>query len=224
MVDLDEFRERGFVRLPGAVAPEVAAQVNTFATELVAPTSRPWVIGQATVYDFPPLVEAISSPVRQAMDALLGHGRWFPDANWGFPTRFPGPVPVGWHIDGDWFHHHIDSDEQVLTPIFLWHDVTEEDAPTLLVPGSHVRVACLLDSREPGGLSGSEHLDAVHGLIGDDRSVPAVGDAGDVYLCHPLLAHSIHPVGPASRARRVISNVAIHGRGRRRLDEMPWIE
>jgi hypothetical protein len=43
-----------------------------------------------------------------------------------------------------------------------------------------------------------------------EDAVPATGTAGDVYICHPFLAHSVNPVGP--RRRRVISNVCVHGR------------
>lgn len=223
VVDLDEFRERGFIRIDGALPLQLAATVNTFATELVQDDGSPWALGQATVYDFPPLAHAISPSVRQSFDLVLGTGSWFVDSNWGFPTRFHGTVEPGWHIDGDWFNHHIDSPEQVLTPIYLWHDVGDEDSPTLLMPGSHVRVAEMLLDREPDGMPGAAHLQAVHGLIedGGDGAVPAVGSAGDVYLCHPLLAHSINPESPGA-ARRVVSNVCVHGRGRRRLDELPW--
>lgn len=205
----------------GAVTRDLAASVHAFATDLVPDTGSAWSLGQTTVYDFPPLAHAISPPVRQAFDMLLGSGSWFVDSNWGFPTRFAGAVEHGWHIDGDWFDHHLDSPEQVLTPIFLWHDVGEDDAPTLLVPGSHLRVAELLVALEPAGMPGAAHLQAVHEVISGDDAIPAVGEAGDVYVCHPLLAHSIHPLGLAS-GRRVVSNVCVHGRRRRRLDELPW--
>jgi Phytanoyl-CoA dioxygenase (PhyH) len=221
VLDLDEFRARGFVRVRGAVPRDLAAGVHSFATELVPDDGSAWSLGQTTVYDFPSLAHAISPIVRQAFDALLGQGGWFVDANWGFPTRFGGSVEVGWHVDGDWFHHHIDSPEQVLTPIFLWHDVGEDDAPTLLAPGSHVRVAEMLAELEPTGMPGAAHRQAVHPIVDGAEAVPAVGDAGDVYACHPLLAHSIHPDGPAG-GRRVVSNVCVHGRRRRPLDQLPW--
>lgn len=40
----------------------------------------------------------------------------------GFPTWFPGQEHLLWHIDGDWFTHHLTSGEQVLTPMFLWQE------------------------------------------------------------------------------------------------------
>lgn len=221
VIDLDQFRELGFVKLDRAVPQEVAAQIRAFAEEVVPPDGSPWCLGQATVYDFAPLVAAISPAVKDAFNSILGSGAWFVDSNWGFPTRFPGPIQLGWHIDGNWFQHHIDSGDQVLSPLYLWQDVGDEDGPTLLVPGSQKRVAQLIIELEPEGLPGPAHLQSVHSLIDGSDAMPATGRAGDVYLFHPLLAHSINPDGPPS-GRRVVSNVCVHGRQRRRLDELPW--
>jgi hypothetical protein len=205
VLDVDEFIERGYVHLPGAVDPAVAAEVRQFAEALVVPSGEPWQHGLATVYDVPTLVQTVSPAVRAGFDAVLGPGRWFVDAVWGFPTRFPGPSESKWHFDGDWFTHHLGSNEQVLAPLFLWQDVGDDDSPTLLRPGSHHAVARLVAAAEPDGIPGSAtQVD----LEGCTEVVPAVGRAGDVYLCHPFLLHGINPVGP--RERRVLSNVTVH--------------
>jgi hypothetical protein len=205
VLDVDEFIERGYAHLPGAVVPAVAEEVRQAAEALVAPAGEPWQLGLASVYDVPALVDALSPAVRAGFDAVLGDGRWFLDAVWGFPTRFPGPAESIWHFDGDWFTHHLWSNEQVLAPLFLWQDVGDDDSPTLLRPGSHHPVARLVAAAEPRGIPGSGTQVDVEGC---PEVVPAVGRAGDVYLCHPFLLHAVNPVGP--RARRVISNVTVH--------------
>ena len=57
----------------------------------------------------------------------------------------------------------------------------------------------------------------IHERLHIETTVEATGSAGDVFVCHPFLAHSINPVGPA-RARH-ISNVAVHGFAPLDLDE-----
>jgi hypothetical protein len=78
-VDVDEFVDRGFVRLASAVPPAVVAEVRAFAVQAV-PAQAAWALGQATVYDLPCLVDALSPPVRAGFDAIVGPGRWFVDA------------------------------------------------------------------------------------------------------------------------------------------------
>jgi hypothetical protein len=217
LVDRDEFVDRGFVRLRNAVPDDVVRAVRAAAQRLVPDEAdAPWKIGMASVYDLPVLAHAVSPLVRRAVDALVGRGRWHFAAMWGFPTRFPGPIDPLWHIDGDWFTHHLVSGDQVLTPIFFWDHVGPQDGPTLLCPGSHLEVARLIESREPEGIPGSEIALAVHSRVACERPVPAIGSSGDVMLCHPFLAHTINPAG--STRGRYISNVAVHGVALR-LDE-----
>jgi hypothetical protein len=209
-VDIESFITAGYVTVRGAVAENVAARIRSAAAELVpASGTSPWQLGQSSVYDTPTLLQAVTKQLREAFDALAGVGRWHVAANWGFPTRFPGPCRTLWHIDGDWFTHHVNSGEQILTPIFLWDDVGLDDGPTLLGRGSHRAVAKLLADHEPDGIPGHEIAAVVHEAITPSDIVPATGAAGDVIICHPFLAHSINPAGP--RSARYISNVAVHG-------------
>ena len=155
-IDIDGFVERGFVRLPGAVPREAAQRLRVAAQDLVgaAGPGETWRLGQASVYDLPALIDAATPAIRAAFDVLAGTNQWHLAANWGFPTRFPGHCETLWHIDGDWFTHHVTSGDQVLTPIFLWDDVDVDDGPTVLGVGSHLAVARLLARSEPDGISG----------------------------------------------------------------------
>ena len=135
---------------------EAAQRLRVAAQRLLgeAGPGEPWRLGQASVYDLPALIDAATPAIRDAFDVLAGTNQWHLAANWGFPTRFPGHCQTLWHIDGDWFTHHVTSGEQVLTPIFLWDDVDVDDGPTLLGVGSHLAVARLLARSEPDGISG----------------------------------------------------------------------
>ena len=210
-IDVEGFIEDGFTVLRGAVPRTVAAAVLAVLESTAEPShGEAWRIEQRSIYDMPILVEAVTEAVRACFDALAGTGGWHLAANWGFPWRCPGPIEAMWHIDGDWFTHHVWSGEQMLTPIFLWHDVDQDGGPTLLARGTHREVARLLASREPEGVPGDRIGRAVHEAINVVDAVPATGTAGDVYVCHPFLGHSFSPIGPAEP--RVISNVCVHGR------------
>jgi hypothetical protein len=208
-IDVDSFIADGFVRVPGAVPRRVADKIRERAALLVADgPDVSWRLGMTSVYDLPILIDAVTPKVRAAFDALLGFGRWHVDGTWGFPTRFPGPCESLWHIDGDWFTHHVTSGEQALTVIFLWSDVGLDDSPTLLGVGSHHAVARLLAEHEPEGISGADIGRTVHANVHPETIVTATGDAGDVIVCHPFLAHAINPSGPTSA--RFISNALVH--------------
>jgi hypothetical protein len=210
-IDVESFMEDGYVRIPGAVPQRLARQIGEQAALLVGASSgASWRLGVVSVYDLPVLVDAVTPAVRAAFDALIGTGRWHVAATWGFPTRFPGASDALWHIDGDWFTHHVTSGEQVLTPIFLWSDVGIDDSPTLLAVGSHVDVARLLADHEPEGVSGAHIGQVVDSTVARHELAAATGEAGDLIVCHPFLAHSINPTGPARP--RFISNVAVHGK------------
>jgi hypothetical protein len=77
--------------------------------------------------------------------------------------------------------------------LFLFSDVTENDAPTRIRVGSHLRVPRLLHPAGEEGLSfmkvSAAASEATHGM----QETTATGIAGTVYLCHPFLVHSAQP-------------------------------
>jgi hypothetical protein len=157
--------------------------------------------------------DAVNTPVLfDAFDKLVGPGRWKPRPNVGmFVVRFPSsadPGDLGWHIDasippesGDFDgRHHGDRDYsqwrvnltsrgRALLMLFLFSDVTEDDAPTRVRVGSHHDVARLL---APLGERPTVPPPLTH--VGAQRPVAlATGEAGTVYLCHPFLVHAGQP-------------------------------
>jgi hypothetical protein len=132
----------------------------------------------------------------------VGKGKWIPCMSIGtFPIRFPStddPGDTGWHVDASFpgtdpnnyfnWRININSKGRGLLMLFLFSDVTEFDAPTKILKGSHVDVARLLKPEGDTGLTFMELAMKLPELSGRVE-VPATGKAGTVYLCHPFLVH-----------------------------------
>ncbi|GLW08064.1 phytanoyl-CoA dioxygenase [Microtetraspora sp. NBRC 13810] len=132
-----------------------------------------------------------------AITELVGPGRWRGERTWGFwPVNFSfgadrphGAVPAeGWHVDGNWFRHTVDSPRQGLLLIGLFSDVAPNGGGTTVAEGSHRRTARVL-ARHPEGMTHLELFDAVLSEpIGNFTEL--TGSAGDVVLAHPFLFHT----------------------------------
>jgi len=73
--------------------------------------------------------------------------------------------------------------------LFLFSDVTDKDAPTLIKVGSHLEVARILEPEGEKGLSFMELAERIN-TISTNEDFCATGKAGTVYLCHPFLVHA----------------------------------
>jgi hypothetical protein len=106
-----------------------------------------------------------------AFDELVGVGRWVPRTSLGgFPIRFPHsdhPADTGWHVDAsfppdrpveamgahfDW-RINLRSEGRALLMLFRFSDVDEQDAPTRIRVGSHLRIPRLLAPARDDGMS-----------------------------------------------------------------------
>jgi hypothetical protein len=134
---------------------------------------------------------------------LVDPDTWDTRPNLGaFVVRFPSendPGDAGWHIDssfqppGDdrWFVNYR-SKHRALLLLCLLSEVGPDDAPSRLIPGSHLEMARLLAPAGETGLPGA--------FAGQDSQIPlpastdpqvvATGSAGDVFVCHPFLVHA----------------------------------
>ncbi|GDY14361.1 hypothetical protein LBMAG53_32390 [Planctomycetota bacterium] len=129
----------------------------------------------------------------------------------------------GWHKDGDFFLHFLDSPEQGLLTIILWNDVVHRGGPTYLAADS-VGVMARFLAEHPEGVNPLAHEQPEHGpgfplheLVGQCRDFrEATGSAGDVYLMHPYILHasSANPL----RRPRFITNPPILLREPMRFD------
>ncbi len=158
----------------------------------------------------PAVLDCFTDRLADAVEQLVGRDRWLGDRRWGFwPVNFsygvdgPSSVPnCGWHIDGNWFRHTLDSPRQGLLIVGLFSDIAPGWGGTVISLGSHRRTARVL-ADHPEGLHHRRLFDEVLSEpLGNFREV--TGRAGDVLLAHPFLFHTrgFKRGGPP----RVISN------------------
>jgi hypothetical protein len=204
-----DFISDGFVKVEGAFPRELADECRAILWKDTgcdpgdpATWTRP-VIRIGGHGEEPFTRAAGTRPLHEAFDQIVGEGRWVPrEGLGGFPIRFPVPEPPGddgWHIDAsipdddpadfDTYRANLWSDGRALLMLFLFSDVGEDDAPTRIRVGSHLRVPKIL---KPFGRAGANWRDypQLPDLTADLPEALATGRAGDVYLCHPFLVHA----------------------------------
>jgi hypothetical protein len=210
---IQQFIQDGFVRIDRAFPRELAEEGRAIMWRDIPFDPRDSTTWTKPVIRLPgygqePFRAAANTPVlHAAFDQLVGKNRWLPSSGLGtFPVRFPhpdDPGDAGWHVDvsfpgddGDpnekndfssW-RANVTSRGRALLMLFLFSDVGEFDAPTRIKVGSHLDIARFL---EPAGEAGMSHgmLDQLGAAL--DRPLAlATGEAGTVYLCHPLLVHA----------------------------------
>jgi hypothetical protein len=102
------------------------------------------------------------------------------------------PRSPGWHKDGDFFRHFLDSPEQGLLTLVLWSDVAHQGGATFVAADSVAPIAGFLAERPEGVLppvlGNSPQYGDLIGQCGD--FVEATGEVGDVYLLHPFVLHA----------------------------------
>ena len=119
------------------------------------------------------------------------------------PWQPPSPKVQGWHKDGDWFRHFLDTSEQGLLSVVIWSDIYPQSGGTFVACDSVKHVAQRLfehpEGLSPGGFGG---------LIEKcEDFIELTGNAGDFVLLHPFVLHSASQ-NPSGRAR-FITNPAV---------------
>ena len=208
---IDNFINDGFVEIPDAFPTELADECRVIlweATQCDPNNPETWIqpvirIGELGLE---PFKKAANTPVLlKAFDQLAGKNNWFPRVSLGsFAIRFPSKAPApdtGWHVDssfpGDYqdpnnymeWRINFQSKGRALLMLFLFSDVSEQDAPTVVRVGSHFDVAKILEPEGVKGLSFMELAQKLNSLPKLDE-VLATGNAGTVYLCHPFIVHA----------------------------------
>lgn len=206
---IEHFITNGFVRIDNAFSSataEEAREILWLDMNVNRHDRATWTkpVIWLGMYSQKPFTEAANTPVlHQAFDQLIGPGKWIPCNSMGtFPVRFPSPDDpgdTGWHVDAsfpgsnpdDYFSWRINyrSKNRALLMLFLFSDTGTDDAPTRIREGSHLHVARLL---EPYGAEGLSFMELARKLkdLPESPEVLATGNAGTVYLCHPLLVHA----------------------------------
>ena len=210
---VEAFVEQGFVKLEGAFPRAVADAARAVLWRDTGcdpddPSTWTQPVIRLGMYPFGPFVEAANTEIlRSAFDTLVGPGRWLPCTSMGtFPVRFPSPDDpgdAGWHVDVSFgleapdfleWRANVRSKGRALLMLFLFSDVSEDDAPTRIRVGSHVDVARVLAPAGDAGLSLRELVSSGCFDGPAHREIAlATGEAGTVYLCHPFLVHAAQP-------------------------------
>lgn len=209
--EIESFIRDGFVRIDNAFSTETAAAAREILWRDCGcdPNNRStWTRPVIRLLDYPqqPFKEAANTAIlHRCFDQLVGEDRWVPRESLGtFPIRFPhpdDPGDTGWHVDAsfppdpptdNYLHWRVNvlSKGRALLMLFLFSDVSGDDAPTRIRIGSHLTVARLL---APAGEQGMSMIDvSVNAELATQGAteVLATGNAGTVYLCHPFLLHA----------------------------------
>ena len=121
------------------------------------------------------------------------------------PWQPPSARVAGWHKDGDFFRHFLDSPEQGLLTVVLWSDIEPRSGGTFVATDSVPPIARLLANHPEGLLPGEVGF----GTLVDrcSRFVELTGRTGDVVLLHPYILHSAS-YNPSGRPR-FITNPAV---------------
>ncbi len=119
------------------------------------------------------------------------------------PFETPNQDRGGWHKDGDWFRHFLDSPEQALLSIVVWQDIGPRGGATYIAPDSIKLVAEALRVKPEG-----EVTHPFGKLIKQcTQFVEVAGRAGDVVLMNPFMLHTAS--ANHSGIARFITNPAV---------------
>ena len=210
---IEAFLEHGFIVLKDCFPRELAEEWTAFAYKRLG-----YDPGDATTWEEPrlhlPAMNRVSirEIAPKAFDAICdlvgGEDRLAnPDPGWGdgfvinsfeadSPWQPPSPAVQGWHKDGDFFRHFLDSPEQGLLTIVIWSDIHARSGGTFIAGDSVQHVAKRLYEHPEGLLSGD-----FTGLIEKSQEFTELtGSAGDFVLLHPFILHSASR-NPSGRAR-----------------------
>ncbi|WP_234995959.1 phytanoyl-CoA dioxygenase family protein [Streptoalloteichus hindustanus] len=207
---VERFVTDGFVHLAGAFPRELADAGRALlwrATGLDPDDPATWtqpVVRLGGFADEPFRLAANTPVLHSAFDQLVGAGRWVPRHSLGtFPVRFPSdddPGDAGWHVeasfltdDGSAYRLNLRSRGRALLMLFLFSDISEDDAPTRIRVGSHLDVPALLAPAGDEGVDPFAFGPVAEAATAHRPLALATGAAGDVYLCHPFLVHAAQP-------------------------------
>ena len=206
---INQFINDGYIKIEGAFPREIADECRAILwKETGCDPNNPntWTSPVIRIGELglEPFKTAINTPIlHKSFDQLVGKCNWIPKTTIGsFPIRFPSKdaaTDTGWHVDASFpgedandymkWRINVQSKGRALLMLFLFSDITDKDAPTIIKVGSHLDVAKLL---EPEGERGLSFLELAQRLVSLPKRIEvlATGKAGTVYLCHPFIVHA----------------------------------
>ena len=103
------------------------------------------------------------------------------------PWQGPGAESPGWHKDGWFFRHFLDSPEQALLCLVIWRDIGPQSGGTFFAPDS-VPLICRELLAHPEGLPHNHGWGRLIHQCRDFREL--VAGVGDVIILHPFMLHA----------------------------------
>ena len=235
--DVDHFLQHGWLKLSDCFSQQQADDlIKTVWTRLgMSPTDKStWHTerinmpkhSEFTASDLAPKAWAAICDLLGGEERIAEYNRTWNDGlivNLGTPEgegkEIRGQDLPGWHVDGDFFVHYLDSPEQGLLVIPLFTEIQPGGGGTFICPGAIPKMAQYLHDH-PEGVSPrftpreanpefkpedtlKWFCDTAHSMP-DEAFVEATGKVGDVYLLHPLMLHSAS--NNKLRTVRIITN------------------
>ncbi len=256
--DVDHFVEKGHIVLKDCFSRALAAEWREFAFKRLGYDPDDPTTWEEPRIHLPsmnrlPIREIAPRAWDAICDLLGGEDRLAnTEPSWGdgFIINFalradeawepPEKLRWGWHKDGDFFRHFLDSPEQGLLTIVVWSDILPKSGGTFVACDSVKQVAKHLYANPQGLLPG----EGFGQLVSECKDfVEITGNAGDVVLLHPFILHSASQ-NPSRRARFItnppvalkepmnfnrdnpddfspVEMAVLHGLGKDRLDFKP---
>ena len=218
----EQFVERGFVAIRGCFSREAALEyTSTIWTRLGYEEKNPTTWAEPSLHMPSHRFIDIRSFAPKAWGAvcdLLGGAQRIQPYQWNDafivnlwqgaerPWQPASPASPGWHKDGDFFRHFLDSPEQGLLTLVLWSDVRHQGGATFVAADSVGPVARFLAGHPEGVVPAQFPYPELIGQCGE--FVEATGEVGDVYLLHPFILHA--KAQNVLRVPRYITNPPVH--------------
>ncbi len=205
--EIEHFVEYGFVHVPKALDPEFCREQTELAFKRLGYDPRDatsWTeakIHMPNMNSWP--VKEIAPRARAAMADLAGGEERIASpqqASWGDgfilnltfgadrPWSPPSADHEGWHKDGDFFYHFLDSPEQGLLCAVYWSDIAHQGGGTYVTADSVPVVARFLNDNREGIHPNDPRWKELPSLCSDFREITA--KTGDVFLLHPFMLHA----------------------------------
>jgi hypothetical protein len=228
---VEHFLEKGYVVLEGCfTAQDAAPHVDRAWQRLGVDRDDPSTWDRPRVHlrseqhldaaQFAPRAHAAACQLLGGQDRVVTPWQWSDGmiANLGVgadrPFAPPSAQVPGWHKDGDFFRHFLDSPEQGLLTIVLWTDVHSRGGGTFVATDSVGVVARFLAERPEGVLP--DELQQTRLVEQCHEFVELTGKVGDVVLMHPFVLHATSQ--NVLRAQRLITNPPLSLREPLRFD------
>lgn len=202
---VEEFLERGFIMLRDCFDKEKARQLTARAFDMIGykfddpstwdkpylrvPSTEEWPMHEFAPKAWNAACELLGGEERVVKPCMMNSSfiiniavradePWIP----------PGPEAPGYHKDGDFFRHFLDSPEQGLLTLVYWSDTVSQCGRTFVVSDSIKPIARTLADHPEGILPNGFDFAGLARQCSEFTEV--YGNTGDIALIHPYLLHA----------------------------------